>query len=56
MTKINHLREYADVVVYTKDWHPEDHCSFASSANTRRASQHRSSVHTRADHDCQFSC
>jgi nicotinamidase-related amidase len=55
VTKINGLRKYADVVVYTKDWHPEDHCSFASSANARRVSLHRSDMHARADHDCLFS-
>ena len=31
VARINRLRERIpfDLVVFTKDWHPQDHCSFA---------------------------
>lgn len=27
---VNRIRQAFDIVVFTKDWHPADHCSFAS--------------------------
>ena len=33
--KINRLRTNFDVVIFSKDWHPENHCSFKGSGGNR---------------------
>lgn len=47
LAKIPELRAVVDTVVFSKDWHPENHCSFAASTSTHRSAMRRGTAFSR---------